>query len=271
MPRYQTIIEYDGQEFAGWQMQANDRSIQQCLVEAIFAFTGETVTVRGAGRTDSGVHATGQVAHFDLTRDWTAFRVQEALNYHLRPNPIAVCDCRPVPPTFDARFSALKRHYRYRILNRRGPAALDRGRVWWVPHPLDHEAMHAAAQVLVGHHDFTTFRASACQAASPVKTLDRLDVFRVGDEVVIEASARSFLHNQVRSLVGTLKHVGEGKWTTKTVASVLAARDRKACGTVAPPDGLYLTAVDYPTEAYQETLGPRPEAVEISGDADVTD
>ncbi|MEO1206732.1 MAG: tRNA pseudouridine(38-40) synthase TruA [Pseudomonadota bacterium] len=255
MPRYRITIEYDGTPFSGWQIQATDRSVQHELVDAIAAFSGERVVVRGAGRTDSGVHATGQVAHFDLKKTWQPFRIQEALNYHLRPDPIAIVTCREVPDIFDARFSALARHYRYRILNRRAPPALDAGKVWWVPSPLNESAMHEAAQLLVGHHDFTTFRASQCQAASPIKTLDRLVVTRHDNEVIIKACARSFLHNQVRSLVGTLKHVGEGKWTSQHVAKALAAKDRKACGMVAPPTGLYLVHVDYPAdEDLEETV-----------------
>jgi len=215
------------------------------MVRAIEALTGEAVSVRGAGRTDSGVHATGQVAHFDLAREWDPAKIREALNFHLRPDPIAVISCRQVGDDFDARFSATARHYRYVILNRRAPPALDRNRVWWVPVPLDHEAMRDGAQLLAGHHDFTTFRAAQCQAASPVKTLDRLEVSRQGSIILIEASARSFLHNQVRSLVGSLKLVGTGRWRPHDCRRALEARDRKACGPVAPPDGLYLTQVDY--------------------------
>lgn len=248
MPRYRVTIEYDGTPFSGWQIQARDPSVQAALVDAIYAFSGEHVTVRGAGRTDSGVHAYAQVAHFDLEKQWQPFRIQEALNYHLRPAPIAVLECRAARDDFDARFSATARHYRYRILNRRAPPAIDIDKVWWVPAPLDADAMHQAAQELVGHHDFTTFRAAQCQAASPIKTLDRLAVSRHGEEIVVEASARSFLHNQVRSLVGTLKLVGAGRWAARDVARALAAKDRKKCGTVAPASGLYLARVDYPAE-----------------------
>lgn len=255
MPRYRITVEYDGTPFVGWQTQAEGQSVQSSLQAAIAAFCGELVSVRGAGRTDSGVHALGQVAHFDLARECDPLRVREALNHLLRPAPIAVLDCAIVSPDFHARFSATARHYLYRILNRRAPPTLDRNRVWWVRANLDHEAMHDAAQCLVGHHDFTTFRAAACQSGSPVKTLDRLDVTRVGSEVHIRASARSFLHNQVRSLVGTLKLVGEGRWSRADVAAALAARSRAACGPVAPPMGLYLVGVDYGE--------PRPPAISV--------
>ncbi len=249
MPRYRLTIEYDGTPFSGWQSQTNAPAVQDSLQRALFAFTKETVTLRGAGRTDSGVHALAQVAHFDLARDWEPFRIREALNHHLRPDPISIIACEPVSEKFDARFSALARHYRYVILNRRGPPALLKNRAWWVPVPLDAEAMHVAAQPLVGHHDFTTFRASLCQAASPLKTLDALNVTRSRDEIVVTASARSFLHNQVRSMVGSLRMVGEGKWSVGDCRAALDAADRKACGPVAPPDGLYLTQVDYPDDA----------------------
>jgi tRNA pseudouridine38-40 synthase len=245
MPRYRLTIEYDGTPFLGWQVQAGAATVQGALEEAVQRFAGETVSVRGAGRTDAGVHALGQVAHVDLTRDWDPFRVREALNFHLKPAPIVVLDCARAAPDFDARFSAVGRHYLYRILCRRAPPALDRNRVWWLAHPLDADAMHAAAQVLVGRHDFTTFRAAACQAKSPEKTLDRLDVARYGDAVEVRASARSFLHHQVRSMVGSLKLVGEGKWTRADLAAALAASERAACGPVAPAAGLYLVRVDY--------------------------
>ncbi len=246
MPRYKLVIEYDGTPFVGWQVQSKGLSVQGALQEAIFRFSGERVRVRGAGRTDAGVHALGQVAHLDLTRDWPAGRVRDAINFHLRPAPCAVLDCSDVAPTFDARFSAVARHYVYRILTRRAPPVLDRDRVWWLAHALDAEAMQEAATHLAGHHDFTTFRATQCQAESPVRTLDRLDVVREGAEIVIRTSARSFLHNQVRSMVGTLKLVGEGRWQPHDVAEALAARDRTRCGTVAPANGLYLERVDYP-------------------------
>ena len=245
MPRYRITIEYDGTPFLGWQRQADGPSVQGALEEALQRFTGEAAGVRGAGRTDSGVHALGQVAHFDLAKDWDPFRVREAMNFHLRPAPVSVIDCALAPDSFDARYSATARHYRYRILARRAPPALERNRVWWLPVVLDAEAMHRAAQKLVGKHDFTTFRASQCQANSPIKTLDRLDVSRYADEIVIEASARSFLHNQVRSMVGSLRLVGEGKWRARDLEVALAARDRAACGPVAAASGLYLARVDY--------------------------
>ena len=245
MPRYRITIEYDGTPFVGWQSQACGGGVQDHLVRAIHKTTAETVSVRGAGRTDSGVHALGQVAHFDLEKDWDPFRLSEALNFHLRPAPAVILEAVKAADDFDARFSAVARHYLYRFLPRRAPPAIERDRVWWVPRDLDADAMHAAAQVLVGHHDFTTFRAAGCQAASPVKTLDKLDVARVGAEIHMTASARSFLHNQVRSIAGTMKLVGEGKWTARDVAAALEARDRRACGTVAPAAGLYLTRVDY--------------------------
>lgn len=245
MPRYRITIEYDGTSFVGWQIQSAGQSIQGNLTQAIFAFSGEETSVRGAGRTDAGVHALRQVAHFDLARDWEPFKIREAVNFHLRPAPIAVIDCTVAPEDFDARFSATARHYLYRILSRRAPPALDRNRVWWLPFPLDATAMHAAAQGLLGKHDFTTFRAASCQARSPVKTLDRLDVSIVGEEIHIAASARSFLHSQVRSMVGSLKLVGDGRWSAQDLSRALAARDRAACGPVAPPTGLYLVRVDY--------------------------
>jgi tRNA pseudouridine38-40 synthase len=245
MPRYRITLEYDGTPFVGWQVQAEGLSVQGRLAEAIRRFAGETVMPRGAGRTDAGVHALGQVAHFDLARAWPTDTVRDAVNFHLKPEPVVVRDCAVVPDNFDARFSAIARHYRYRILARRAPSALDGNRVWWVPQPLSAAAMGAAAQVLVGRHDFTTFRAAGCQSRSPVKTLDRLTATPAGEEIVIEASARSFLHNQVRSMVGSLKLVGEGKWTVADLAAALAARDRAACGPVAPARGLYLVRVDY--------------------------
>jgi tRNA pseudouridine38-40 synthase len=245
MPRYKLILEYDGTPFVGWQMQDNGPSVQGRLASAIKAFSGEDCAPRGAGRTDAGVHAQGQVAHFDLAKDWATDKIRDALNAQVRPDPISVLVCEHVADDFDARFSATARHYLYRIVNRRSPLALDRDRAWQVVHRLDAEAMHEAAQSLIGHHDFTTFRSTECQAASPEKTLDRLAVSRSGDEIAIEASARSFLHNQVRSMVGSLKLVGEGKWTTADLKRALDARDRAACGPVAPACGLYLAKVDY--------------------------
>lgn len=248
MPRYRVILEYDGTPFVGWQVQARGRSVQGRLAEAVHRFSGETVAPRGAGRTDAGVHALAQVAHFDLAREWPTDTVRAAVNFHLKPDPIAVIGCAIVPDGFDARFSALARHYRYRILSRRAPPVLDRDRVWWVPHRLDAAAMDEAARLLAGRHDFTTFRAAGCQARSPIKTLDRLAVTVAGDEIVIEASARSFLHNQVRSMVGSLRLVGEGKWSAADLGAALAARDRAGCGPVAPARGLYLVKVDYTVE-----------------------
>jgi tRNA pseudouridine38-40 synthase len=245
MPRYKIIIEYDGAPFVGWQLQEKDLSVQGVIMAAIQAFSGEKVMVQGAGRTDAGVHALGQVAHFDLSNERATDTIRDALNAHLRPHPVAVLSAGQVADTFDARRSALRRHYLYRIANRRPDLALERGRAWRVPRRLDAEAMHAGAQRLVGKHDFTTFRSTECQAKSPDKTLDRLDVSRVGDEVHIGATARSFLHNQVRSMVGSLVLVGDGKWSADDMTRALEARDRAACGPVAPPDGLYLVRVDY--------------------------
>jgi tRNA pseudouridine38-40 synthase len=245
MPRYKLTIEYDGTPFVGWQVQDNGVSVQGVLADAVFAFTGERAVVGGAGRTDAGVHALGQVAHVDLAKDWPPDTVRDALNAHLRPHPAAVLTAERVADDFDARFSAIKRHYLYRIVNRRADLALEAHRAWRVPRPLDAASMHEAAQRLVGRHDFTTFRSTECQAKSPVKTLDALDVTRDGDEVRVTTVARSFLHNQVRSMVGSLVHVGEGKWSGGDLASALAARDRAACGQVAPPQGLYLVRVEY--------------------------
>lgn len=245
MPRYKITIEYNGTPYVGWQIQADGQTVQGEIKAAIARFGGEDVIVSGAGRTDTGVHARGQVAHFDLTRDWPADKVRDAINFHLKPQPIAILTAEQVSDDFDARFSATARHYRYRILSRRAPAALEAGQVWWVPVPLDVTAMQSASKVLIGHHDFTTFRAAQCQAKSPIKTLDRLDVFLAGDEIWIEASARSFLHHQIRSLTGALKAVGAGKWTADDLAKALAARDRTKCAPVAPAAGLYFMAVDY--------------------------
>jgi tRNA pseudouridine38-40 synthase len=245
MPRYKLTIEYDGTPFVGWQVQENGVSVQGAVIAAVAAFSGETVPVQGAGRTDAGVHALGQVAHVDLTKDWNVDNVRDALNFHLRPHPIAVLAAERVEENFDARFSATKRHYLYRIINRRADLALEANRAWRIGRPLDAEAMHSAAQKLVGRHDFTTFRAAECQAKSPVKTLDRLDVSRNGEELHVTAVARSFLHHQVRSMVGSLIHVGEGKWSAGDLAEALVARDRARCGQVAPPQGLYLMRVEY--------------------------
>lgn len=245
MPRYKLTIEYDGTPYCGWQMQENAPSVQAHLADAVKAFSGEDFVPRGAGRTDTGVHALGQVAHLDLAKEWDPETVRDAINAHLRPQPIVVLDCAAVGDDFDARFSAMKRHYLYRIVNRRSPLALDKDRAWPVFRPLDTDAMHEAAQVLVGRHDFSTFRAAECQANSPEKTLDFLEVSRHGEEIAIRTHARSFLHTQVRSMVGSLKRVGEGSWTAQDLKAALEARDRAACGPLAPPCGLYLTQVDY--------------------------
>jgi tRNA pseudouridine38-40 synthase len=245
MPRYKLTIEYDGAPFCGWQIQADQLTVQGVLTAAIEALSGDKVLVQGAGRTDAGVHARAQVAHVDLTKDWNTDTVRDALNAHLRPHPVAVLSAEKVPDEFNARTSAVKRHYLYRIINRRPDLALAAGRAWRAPRPLDAGAMHHAAQHLVGKHDFTTFRSTECQANSPVKTLDVLSVVRDGNDINITAVARSFLHNQVRSMVGSLVVVGEGKWSADDLARALAARDRTACGPVAPPDGLYLMRVDY--------------------------
>jgi tRNA pseudouridine38-40 synthase len=245
VPRYKLTIEYDGTTFAGWQIQADQVTVQGVLTAAVEALTGEKAPVQGAGRTDAGVHARAQVAHVDLTREWETDTVRDALNAHLRPAPVAVLSAERAAADFNARTSARKRHYRYRIINRRADLTLDLRHAWRVPRPLDVAAMHDAAQHLVGKHDFTTFRSTECQAQSPVKTLDQLDVERHGEEVIILASARSFLHNQVRSMVGSLVMVGDGKWSADDLAAALAACDRARCGQVAPPDGLYLMRVDY--------------------------
>ncbi|HTM76875.1 MAG TPA: tRNA pseudouridine(38-40) synthase TruA [Devosia sp.] len=245
MPRYRLTIEYDGTPFNGWQRQPHSPSVQAALEAAILGFSGETVTTQAAGRTDTGVHALGQVAHFDLERQWDPFRIREALNFHLRPHPIAILQAEAVPDTFEARFSAKARHYEYRILNRRAPAVIEANHVWHLPMPLDADLMHEAAQTALGTHDFTTFRAAECQAKSPVKTLDRFDVRRELEHIVITASARSFLHHQVRSLVGSLKMVGEGKWRPADFRAALDAADRRRCAALAPPAGLYLVRAEY--------------------------
>ena len=245
MPRYKLIIEYDGGPFSGWQIQADRVTVQGALTAAVSALTGEQTLVQGAGRTDAGVHARAQVAHVDLARAWDTDTIRDALNAHLRPHPVAVLSAETVADNFNARTSAVKRHYRYVIRNRRPDLTLERGQAWRIPRTLDDKAMHRAAQRLVGKHDFTTFRSTECQAKSPVKTLDQLDVFREGDRLLVLASARSFLHNQVRSMVGSLVMVGDAKWTADDLAQALDARDRAACGQVAPPDGLYLMRVDY--------------------------
>jgi tRNA pseudouridine38-40 synthase len=248
MPRYRLTLEYDGGPYCGFQAQAAAPTVQASLERAVAAFCGEVVRVHAAGRTDTGVHATGQTAHIDLEKDWPAETVRNALNAHLRPEPIVVLAAEVAPEGWHARFSAVERRYRYRILNRPSPPGLDRGHVWHVKAPLDAEAMHAAAQALVGHHDFTTFRDVACQAKSPVKTLDVASVERVGEEVVLVFEARSFLHRQVRSMTGSLAQVGLGRWTAGDLKAALEAKDRKACGAVAPAEGLYLTGVSYSGE-----------------------
>jgi tRNA pseudouridine38-40 synthase len=245
MPRYKLIIEYDGEPFVGWQFQAAGHSVQGVLEAAVAQINGAPATVHGAGRTDAGVHALGQVAHVDLAKSWDVFKLRNALNANVRPHPVSVLAISEVGEDFHARFSATRRHYLFRILNRRSPPALDRGKVWWLPIDLDAEAMHAAAQLLVGKHDFSTFRAAQCQAQSPVKTLDRIDVARYGELIELRCDARSFLHNQVRSMVGSLRLVGEGKWRAQDLKRALDARDRARCGPVSPPDGLYLLRVDY--------------------------
>jgi len=245
MSRYKLIIEYDGAPFCGWQIQADQLTVQGVLTAAIESLSGDKVLVQGAGRTDAGVHARAQVAHVDLTKEWDTDTVRDALNAHLRPHPVAVLSAEKVPDDFNARTSAVKRHYLSRIINRRPDLTLAAGSAWRVPRPLDAEAMHGAAQRLVGKHDFTTFRSTECQAKSPVKTLDALNVVRDGHDINITAVARSFLHNQVRSMVGSLVAVGEGKWSADDLARALAARDRAVCGPVAPSDGLYLVQVDY--------------------------
>ena len=245
MPRYKLVIEYDGTPFVGWQRQANGMSVQQAIEDAAAPLGGQAGRLRGAGRTDAGVHATGQIAHLDLDRFYRTDSVRDAINAGLKGCPIAILSAEVVPDTFDARFSAVRRFYRYRIINRRAPATLDRTSVWLVKRPLDAEAMHTAAQVLVGRHDFSTFRDSECQAASPVRTLDAIAVARDADRIAITVSAQSFLHRQVRSMVGSLEHVGTGKWTTADLQAALAAADRSRCGQVAPACGLYLERVDY--------------------------
>ncbi|MGO9848983.1 MAG: tRNA pseudouridine(38-40) synthase TruA [Methylocella sp.] len=245
MPRFKLTLEYDGAPFVGWQRQTNGLSVQEVIETAIEALCGERVRIRGAGRTDTGVHALGQVAHAELTQDLRTDVLRDGLNAHMRPQPVAILSAERVPDTFDARFSAIRRHYLYRIINRRAPLTVERGHVWLVKRKLDASAMQEAAGILLGCHDFSTFRASQCQAESPVRTLERLDVVRKGEEIHILASARSFLHNQVRSIVGSLEHVGSGKWSIMDMHAALDARDRRRCGMVAPPEGLYLAGVDY--------------------------
>jgi tRNA pseudouridine38-40 synthase len=259
--RYKITVEYDGGPFVGWQRQDSGPSIQAALEDAVLAFSGERALVQGAGRTDAGVHARGQVAHFDLAADRPIEEIRGALNFHLKPNPIAVPTVEIAPAGFHARFSATYRHYRYRILNRRTRAGIGAGFVWHVPVPLDIAAMAQAAQVLAGHHDFNSFRAVSCQAKSSLKTLDLLSVRRDGEEVTIDVGARSFLHNQVRILVGTLQLVGRGQWSKRDVEAALAARDRARAGPTAPPHGLCLMEV-----RYDLTAGERHDAEDAIDD-----
>ena len=243
--RFKLVIEYDGAPFCGWQSQAEKCGVQDALSKAVKGFCGEEVTVYGAGRTDTGVHACGQVAHVDIAKETDAATLKKALNYHLKPMPVAILDAQLVAADFDARFSACKRHYLYRFIDRAAPLTLEKGRAWWVPVALNHTQMHAAAQVFLGQHDFTTFRSVQCQSASPVKTIDEISVARQGAVIDLKVSARSFLHHQIRSFAGTLKFVGEGRWDSDDVAHALAACDRHACAPVAPPEGLYFMQVDY--------------------------
>jgi tRNA pseudouridine38-40 synthase len=245
MPRFKLTIEYDGAPFVGWQRQANGFSVQQALEEAILAASGEAVTAHGAGRTDAGVHASGQVAHIDLAKSWSGFRLSEALNALLVPKPVAVLSAEEVAGDFDARFSARMRHYAYRIVNRRAPLALERDRAWRVKRRLDVTAMREGAARLLGRHDFSTFRDSQCQASSPIRTLSRFDIESDGERIDMRISARSFLHRQVRSMVGSLEHVGAGKWSVDDLVAALESRDRARCGQVAPAAGLCLAQVDY--------------------------
>jgi tRNA pseudouridine38-40 synthase len=254
MPRFALMLEYDGRPFAGWQRQADRPSVQGALEAALAALEADVPSVAAAGRTDAGVHATGQVAQADLEREWDPFRLAEALNWHLKPAPVAVVACARVPGEWHARFSAIERRYTYRVICRRAPLVHEAGRAWHLRGPLDPGAMRDAARHLLGRHDFTTFRASICQAKSPVKTLDSLEIEAAplphGRELRFRLAARSFLHSQVRSIVGTLERVGAGAWTPERVAEALAARDRSACGPLAPPDGLFLTGVGYPVEPF---------------------
>ena len=245
VPRYKLTLEYDGTPFVGWQRQTNGLAVQEVVETALHAVCGEAITIRGAGRTDAGVHAEAQVAHADLDRDWRPDKLREAVNAHLRPHPVAVLRIDAVAGDFDARHSAVRRHYVYRLVNRRAPLALQAHRAWLIKRKLDAGAMHEAAQVLVGRHDFSTFRDSECQAESPIRTLERFEVMKDGDLVLMRVSARSFLHRQVRSMVGSLEHVGSGRWTTDDLRAALEARDRRRCGVVAPAAGLYLVGVDY--------------------------
>ena len=246
MTRFRLTVEFDGRPFMGWQRQAHGPSVQQAIEEAVLAVTGETAAVHAAGRTDAGVHATAMAAHVEIARAIAPFRLMEALNARLRPAPVAILACAVVPDDWHARFSCRGRAYRYRIVNRRAPLTFEAGLAWRVPAPLDTAAMHDAAQRLVGLHDFTTFRSAHCQSDSPVKTLDRLDVHREGESVIVAAAARSFLHHQVRSMVGCLALVGRGRWSVADLVDALEACDRARLGLNAPPDGLYFVAATYP-------------------------
>ena len=252
MPRYALKIEYHGAPFNGWQRQVDQPTVQGAIEAALAKLEPGAHTIAAAGRTDTGVHGLGQVAHCDMARDWRPFRLGEALNYHLKPQPIAITDCVLARDDFHARFSALERRYHFRILSRRAPAVHQAGLVWQIKHGLDVE--QAAADLLVGKHDFTTFRSTVCQAESPVKTLDRLQVSQVetmtGTEYHFDVRARSFLHNQVRSFVGSLERVGAGSWSVADMGAALAAKDRAACGPVCPPQGLYLAHVSYPVDPF---------------------
>ncbi len=254
MPRYALLVEYHGAPFAGWQRQSDQPSVQGAIEAALAKLEPREHTIAAAGRTDAGVHATGQVAHCDMERDWDPFRLSEALNYHLKPAPVAILDCALVAEDWHARFAAVERRYLFRLMSRRAPLTFEAGQMWQVKHPLDADAMQAGADHLIGHHDFTTFRSAICQANSPVKTLDELRVETVaretGTEYRFHVRARSFLHNQVRSFVGTLERVGAGAWTPDDVRNALAAKDRSACGPVSPPHGLYLAGVTYPQDPF---------------------
>ncbi len=246
MTRFRLTVEYDGRPFMGWQRQAHGPSVQQVIEDAVTLVTGEAATVYAAGRTDAGVHATGMAAHIDIAKPIAPFRLMEALNARTRPHPVAILDCEIVPDDWHARFSCIGRRYIYRIAERRAPLTLDAGKAWRLAPPLDADAMHEAARRLVGLHDFTTFRSAHCQSASPVKTLDRLDVRRTAGGIEVEAAARSFLHHQVRSLVGCLALVGQGRWSADDVSAALEARDRARLGFNAPPAGLYFVEAVYP-------------------------
>jgi len=250
MPRYALKIEYDGGRFAGWQKQDGPLTVQGAVHGALCRLEADIRGISAAGRTDAGVHALGQVAHCDMEKDWTPFRLAQALNYHLKPLPVAIVDAASVPGDFHARFSARERRYHYRIVCRRAPLTIDGGRAWRVPRRLDAGAMQSAARFLVGRHDFTTFRASECQARSPVRTVDAVDVTASGNDVIISVRARSFLYRQVRSFVGTLERIGAGAWPPERMLEALMARDRAACGPLAPPDGLYLAGVRYEPDPF---------------------